>query len=139
MREVGDQGGIPAGCSGQWNGENGTEAVDDVGAEKQRNMQAGVVNGGVLEMVGKGLPDRVEHGAEFPLLREHVAVDSPRGGRVHVESGGGVAGGGRGVRFGGAVLHQLAYFLVERHLLEQCIDLPLDLRAGELRVGRCYV
>ncbi len=48
-------------------------------------------------------------------------------------------GGGRGVRFGGAVLDQLAYFLVEGHLLEQCIDLPLDLRARELRVGRRYM
>jgi hypothetical protein len=40
------------------------------------------------------------------------------------------------VRFGGAVLYQLPYLLVERHLLEQRIDLLLDLRAGGLRVGR---
>ena len=121
------------------NGKDGAEAVDDVGSKKQRNMQAGVVNGGVLEMVGEALPDRVEHGAEFPLLRQLVAIDSARRGRVHIESGGCVAGGGRRVRFGGAVLDQLPYLLVEGHLLEQCIDLPLDLRAGELRVGRCYV
>ncbi len=38
------------------------------------------------------------------------------------------------MRFGRVVLHQLAYLLVERHLFEQCIDLALDLRVGELRV-----
>ena len=38
--------------------------------------------------------------------------------------------------FGGAVLDQLAYLLVQCHLLEQCIDLLLDLRAGKLQVGR---
>ena len=135
MREIRDQGGIPTGCSGQRNRKDSAEAVDDVGSKKQRDMQAGVVNGSVLKMVGKALPNSVEHGAEFPLLREHVAVDSPRCGRVHVKSGRCVAGVGRGVRFGCAVLHQLAYLLVERHLFEQCIDLPLDLRAGELRIG----
>jgi hypothetical protein len=43
------------------------------------------------------------------------------------------------MRFGGAVLDQLPYLLVDCHLLEQCIDFLLDLWAGELRVGRCYV
>src|SRR5580700_6321890 len=41
-RDIGDERRIPAGCSGKRDGKDGAEAVDDVGAEKQRNMQARV-------------------------------------------------------------------------------------------------
>jgi hypothetical protein len=53
MRQIRDQGGIPTGCSGQRKRKDGAEAVDDVGSKKQRDMQARVVNGSVLKMVGK--------------------------------------------------------------------------------------
>ena len=139
MREVSDKSGIPTGRGGERHWEDSAEAVDDVGAEEQRYMEARIVNSSVLEMVGKALPDRVEHGAEFTLLREGVAVDSARAGRVDIESGGRGPGEFCGVRFRGVVLDQLADLLVECHSLEQRVDLLLNFRAGDLRVGSCVV
>ncbi len=61
--EISDQGGIPTGRGGQGNRKYGAEAVDDVGPKEQRDMQARIVHSSVLKMVGKALPNGVEHGA----------------------------------------------------------------------------
>ena len=46
-----DEGGIPGGGHSEGDGEDGAEAVDDVEAEDEWDMEAGVVDGEMLEAV----------------------------------------------------------------------------------------
>ena len=62
--EAGDEVWIPTGGEAQWNGIDGTEAVDHVCAEEQRDVQAALFHGQMLIGVGARLADGVEHGAE---------------------------------------------------------------------------
>jgi hypothetical protein len=55
--------GSQLGRGAERHGKDGAEAVNDVGTEEQRNVQARIVDGGVLKVVGEVLPDGIQHGS----------------------------------------------------------------------------
>ena len=100
--------------------------MQDVGAGQQGNVQAALVDGGMLIRGDLRLPADVEQRAdEAPLGKLHGGeLQALRGRGLAV--GTGCSGGRCGA--GGVVLHKLAEFFLERHLLEQIVDAALDPR-----------
>ena len=75
-------------------------------------MQPGVIDGGMLEVIGQLLPNGVQHGTELSRFGQLIGIDAIRAGRVDVER---CCGGACRGCLAGAVLHELADLLVECH------------------------
>ena len=92
-------GGVPACGHGDGHGVDGAEAVDDVEAEEQRDVQVALIDGEMLETIDLLCVGDEEEGADLAFAREYVG----RHGRVLVER----------------LLGHLAELVVEGHLADE--------------------
>ena len=64
--------GVPTGGEREGNGVDGAEAVDDVEAEEEGDVQAALLDGDVLEAIDLGCVGDEEEGADFAVAGQLV-------------------------------------------------------------------
>ena len=86
-------------------------AVDHIESEEKRNMQPGLVDGNLLQLIGLLCADRIEQRTYFSLAH-HLLI----AGAIRARSGGSAQG----------ELRQLSDFLLDGHPGEKRVDVAID-------------
>ena len=120
MRRLLDQLWIKTGGHSQRHGKRRPITVDDIKAKQQRDVQPRILHRDVLVMVGCRSVHYIDQRTQFAFLDHHVVI---------------LAVGSRAGRDACGELVQLSGLLGQRHLAQQCFDLPVQILARQLRIG----
>src|SRR5258708_28630996 len=114
------QRGIPRRSQSQRNRELGLKSVNDVEPEEERYMQSGLFYRDPLILIDLARIDDIEQRPDLPPGNHIFIVSPPRPGPCSLASG---------------ILHELANFLIPRHVAENRFQPRVKTRAGNYAGG----